>query len=473
MEDFFKNKFNDPDSSTDGWDIPDTAVWERAKQQIVLTNKLGYFTWKSLAIISGITVFLFLSGYLWWQNHEIKTLKIELNQQKEKNEQALKTHDSLEKKYEEEKSRLLTEKEYVGNEKKLITEQMEKLEETVSQQRAVISQLKSKEVVSAVNARSANNTEIVKENKIEILPSEKEETKQSVKVQNLKYLQQKSSLLYLSKIPELNTSTQIKPVKKKKGTFEIGYEYAWTNVKMPANRDFKDLKSTAENSTKNIFNAHTNGINFAFSLNRNLFITTGFRGTSFEMEQNLKTGLFYDESKEYQKTDGTTGNDFELNLNTPYAVQRSTIGVNVPEDKDLKSGDVLVIYLQESQKIRSYQVPLGLQYFFGLQNLQWYLEGGMQWNKTVVSDYQIITKFEDDKSEELFVEKIEYDSQPSFSKQFISTYARVGLNYKLAHNWYARAGYQYQFNFIKNNLKGVSSTELNSTSINLGLNYRF
>ena len=484
LENFIKNKFNELDGQSDGWDVPDADVWGQAVNRMpVATQPAAFYKMPFLKLAAGAVLLLLAGGYMFLLNQKVNTLETALNQQKiiiEKSDEQILNN-------EKETGELIAENKHLKKENNLIKKEKTVLEKTSIEQRRTINFLKNKNEIiqEKKKERSFFKKEIIENEKaaeknLLNLPTDQEEFRNLANrnalapdLLNLKDLVNLTpTTINNLNIPSNIFSKKITPIKKRNKKIEIGYEYNFSKIKIPSVQDFKDIKTIDKNSANNVFNVKFHGLNMAFSPKRNLFIKTGFRKAVFDTHQNIKTGWYYDKDQEYTKPDGTVGNNLALAMNTPYSKQESAINIDVPEDVDIKSGDVLVVHLEEYQTVESYQVPLGLQYFFSENRLQWFLEGGLQWNKMVFSDYKLTAEIEDVKSDQWEVDGIDYFSKPSFSDQFFSAYGGLGINYHLIGNWQIRAAYNCQFNFIKNK-KEFSNSELNSTSINLGLNYRF
>lgn len=474
LEDFLRKKLGEFDDSNDGWDKPDPEVWNSAKAEIPVFGNAKPFALKGLLIGGFCAILFFLGGYIHHLQKENKDLKIALNNQKEQLDDIARTVATLTEKRSKETAEWNSQNEKLERENNKIFKQKDDLENIIQKQEKTIASQKNNIQAKGISKtpgflNAKNNIPLPSETQVvDNLKKEKNPELQNIAVLSLKTFETTPSQFPILKTPIIPISAPKKTFNK----FEIGYEYGIPNIKIQSKRAFDDLKATSEGLTNEVFNGKSHGVYFAFSPKQNLFIKTGIRKASFDIKQTYKTGLFYDKSKEYIKDDGKIGNDFDLNLNTSYSDQRSTIAITVPSDVNLKSDDVLFFTIYENQNIESYQVPLGLQYFIGNQRFSWFMEGGVQWNKLVFSNYQLKTIVEDSKSKEFVVDKIEFDSD-SFSKQFLSVYGGLGFNYQLTTHWQLRTTYLVNYILINKQSTDFSKADLTSRSFNMSLNYRF
>ena len=470
MGDFIRDQFSRFDEMDDGWDRPDASVWEQAQRQIPVAAKPVWMNGMAMMASAAGILLLLAGGYILSLRQEVSELKTALETEQAEAQQANDEVSVLEKKYAEERAALISENEKLQLENSGIAKQKNKEERQLRQQRQTIENIALQKTLKKQSAAPVAETSEPDQNSA-LAELTEPATTAPVSGQNLASLPQKPTLLQAQRVADFNIPTRITPVKARSDRFEIGYEYALLGLKVPLQSDLKAKNTTTADPVNKTIFTHSHGVLFGFSPKQNWFIRTGLRTAQLSMEQYQKSGVFYDKSGEYLKPDGATANDVSLNSRTPYSELESEITLAIPSDANLKTGDWLAFTTYERFRQRYYQVPVGVEYFHGKGRLQWHLQGGVQWNRVVFEDY-LLKAWAESKNWGVPVDKVKVLTKDIPSKQFMSAFAGIGLNYRLTGHWHARAGMTYSYDFI-NNTTGISNSQLIGNAFKLGLNYRF
>ena len=83
LERFFKQQLNDMEPSTDGWDIPNNAIFERARQQFPQHPTSPRRNTLLLGVILGTILLLGTFTYAFLMHQEVQQLALTINQQNE------------------------------------------------------------------------------------------------------------------------------------------------------------------------------------------------------------------------------------------------------------------------------------------------------------------------------------------------------------------------------------------------------
>lgn len=467
MEEFFKNKLNEPNDSNDNWDMPDDAVWGNAKKEFLTPADISSNNRKYFLMALVLLLILGLGAIAYWQNLQLEKVKSVVEVQRETIEKVQKEKTELNQKLEKTVASFNDKSELFEIEKDNLIEGNKNLAKQIRRQEEKVREL----IAEKDNPVLAEKNKLANElnDEPEVLPSKLDEIK-SAPI-DLKLIEPLATLslpamkntqrvyLYIPNSQEINVA------KHHSFDFEIGYEYAQVNMSLSQGDKFNKEKYGYFSENHFDFEA-THGVHLAFSPIKSLFVKTGFRKSKAAFVNKGSQVLKYDKEKEYEKPGGGWGNDIVLETGNPFSGGSNDIGIVVSEGDEIESEESLKIDFEDQFEFDFYQIPFGLEYYIGKKSLQLQLQLGGQWNRMVFSDFKFSASVDDEK--EIIVDKVELNSKEIEAKQFVSTYAGLGLNYRLAKHLHIRTSLNYDFNMGK----GAAYSELKSRTVHVGLIYR-
>ena len=462
---FIKNRLQAVKGTNDSWDKPDDDVWENAKSQFTPLQKdrkrILPFWFYGLCLGVLFLLSLFYNWHLVQLKNQVKEQLEEqseivshlqeqvsegIKKQQVQTEQKVNTIEKLQF----DNARLLREKEQTNEKWKQTQRQYHALLNTYHVLNSERALLRREKMLSIEKSRLAKNENVIeksaRDNKIELthLPSK------------LIFVQPNLEPLYLG-LPKMKTAAIDK--KEQQGKVEIGLHYGLSVLKVPSIIDFnKDKKSLDQ--TNEVY-APMYYLHVAYSLKKNWWFKTGVSHSNYFHANSFQFKTEYDKSKEFEKPDGTLANELPLHTSNGYFSTTQNIEVNIPDDVALETGNWIFGEFEETQRIRAWQVPLGIEYRQRNNKFGWQIGASALLNMMTFSDTELEGKIQSTQNE--FPTKIvnkQYDS--STTKLLLGAQGDIGLHYQLSRKLTLRADVVFQYNpyFLSHNIQ-------------MGLGYQF
>jgi hypothetical protein len=192
-----------------------------------------------------------------------------------------------------------------------------------------------------------------------------------------------------------------------------------------------------------------------------LWIKSGVRYSNYFYKNNFQFKTEYDNSREYEKPDGTLANELSLQISNGYFRTTQNVALDIPDDSELETGDWIFGEFEETQRIKTWQVPLGIEYRQRKNKLGWQMEAAAVLNIIEYSDAEIESNVQS--TQKIFSTEIvnnKYDS--SVTTLLFSAQAGLGLHYQINKNLNLRADVIFQYN-----------PYFTSQNIQMGVGYSF
>ena len=527
LEEFFRNRVNDLDSGGDDWDRPDASVFRKAQEQFPTHPKKRNWDWKIIGIAILAAMALGLLTTVFYLNKKATTLEEQMHIAQTKAQTVDKKLTNLQNKYTNETTELSNQiaalslqKEQIGN--KNITET--KLQHIADLNNTSKSSTSSssfkpdgKKVIADSNISKKETT--TKEKLLEwtnerlqtkstastipsttnkIQTSDKDKTSQPVIAQNNiaqsntnKTTTNKHNKTLATSLPSLvfdafkNTASKITAlttdeyiVKKiitahfsKANRFELGLYATGLNFKTPTNYKFKEQKEIGRKNTNTYNQAFAPSLKIAYRISPNLWINTGFRKTNVNLKQNFSTALFYDKSREYTDGFGKRYNTLSFDETESGSDVASDLNFEIPELTEIDDKELYYVRWNHIRDFSWTQIPIGMSYFQGKANLQWFATGGIGLNSISGSQRFDDINFSYKEKDLPIRDRANPRKENEFKTQFISASAGFGLNYQITKHWQARSSFNLERNLIQKNrvidLGGISQ------NLDVGIAYRW
>ena len=490
LNNFFKNRLNNWSAKDEAWAKPDAAVKANILQQIQTTTKPRSNDKKSLLIIGLFIGLLTVGGTLGivWQQYE--ALKTKQNQQATELADANKTIESL---------RITTTAVTATKLSPIIetTEMTEVNEEsetkasTISKEKATnlefnransktVSGLKNRNKQPQIifNLRNQNkNLSTKSEDKNRIIANLELENKAVATIQktdnhNIRQLNRKSFIVENTNQNNLKNQNPILGndfsliSQAIKSRFQIGYELGILETKTIQETEYEDFTKTSQKDDLNQHLTISNGLRFAYAINEKWWLQIGVRYGQSTWKEDLNFSSIYDKSGEYLQGNGHTGNSFTLKSSGTISETESQISVEITNATDLESGDLIISDLVSKAEISWLQIPLGIEYRFGENRLNYSLQSGINLNQ-IKSKSEITGGHIRSYNSELLINRIEYNDK-NYTKQFLEGYLGIGVHYDITPSFAASANYNLR-------ISPYSSKDLSliNRGLQIGINYSF
>lgn len=485
LEQFFRNRVNELDANEADWDRPDASVFRNAQAEFPKYPIKKERDWKPMIILFLAALLLgALSIGFYFNNKAIKLeQQLHIAQTEIKNiDQQL---NNLSNKHKNE----ITTLKLQNNISNQLKDQNVNFKTTKQANKNSTSKITTpKKPVTASTTSNANSVKTTPSINTKTQATINKNTKQHLdvtqKVTTIKPATSPATTLSKATLPslmfdkfdqtnkkaiknidQLSSVKVLKPRKTKR--FGVGLFFNALNFK--TSTDYKLTKEIEQKTTTTAHQAYAPSIQFAYAITPNLWISTGFRKANINVNQRFSTALYYDKSTEYIDDFGKTYNS--LSINESDSDVPSELSFEIPAATNIEDKE---LYYAQWNHIRDFswtQIPIGINYYQGKKNLQWFAKGGFGWNlisgSETYEDANFIYKDEDlTIKDEGFLKQSE-----QLNTQFMSGHAGLGLNYQLTKNWQVRTSFTLERNFTKN--KKVFNIENTNQHLQAGIAYKW
>ena len=453
LSNFIRNRLQSEKDTNDNWDKPDVSIWKKAKSQFTPPKKdrrkvLPFWFY---SILLGM---LFLVSIL--SNWHL--LKLKNNVKEELEEQIeIVTHlkeevtEGLIKQQIQEQQEAFTIKEIQLSNGKLVLEN-EKIKTEWNKLRQQYQGLLilNKEIEESLRSENVK----IDEKQSFVINGKRIEKNLNVNRIELLRLSANSFLLTNNLEPiKLDLPTiEIAETSKPKKVIEIGLNYGLSILKVPSSIMFNKNKETSKVTNEVL--ASTYHLHLAYSLKKNWWLKTGVRHSNHFYTNNFQFKSEYDKSKEFVTPDGTIANKLPIQTSNGYFRTNQNIEIKIPDNVVLDSGDWVFGEFEEKQRIRTLQIPIGLEYRQRNKRFGWQIEASALFNRMTFSNIELKGKIQSTQSEfpTKIVNKV-HDS--STSKLLFGVQGGVGLHYQINRRFTLRSDVLFQYNpyFLNQNIQ--------------------
>lgn len=473
LEGFFKNRINDFDKSTDGWDLPNESVWRNARNDFPNYPQKKKWNWKLGALIVIVSTLVLEGGYIYYLKNELvktsKGIEIIQGQRGNKNntiaiieKEVFKIESELEKRKLNKQNLIVspTQKNQIPIGFILNQDELNKSINRGSASTQIY--LNSKDELNSFSIGNIETTGLRNDFKIAVAES----TPISfsfIEIENVFPIKK------LDLISEYNVV--IPKLKQKKEKFELEINYNSLNFETPLTYDFEKLekKDFGENESSFPIQFKGGGLHLSYNIRTKLWLSVGLRRTIGGFENIFVDKLIYDKSGEYIDNEGKIINEFKIITQTGFSDSGSSIDFEIPNGTNINDGDLFEAEWNYSQKYKFTNIPVGVNYYMGNDELNCFIKVGLGWNKVSLGKHFVEARLSYDN--EILPIKRNQESEKELSSQFVNGFVGAGLDYKLNPIWNARASFILEKNFIQKS--EVLRSNSTSKVFNIGLSYRF
>jgi hypothetical protein len=472
--DFFKKKLSENPGADDSWTKPDAQRKEEILKQIH-TIKSQHNGWAKTVVL--VLFYLLLPASLIYNVYQFKkTNQLTEKLQETQNEteklqsvsnQSVKDIHKVLLSTEEEIRRLNENNHIIQNELEIKNQKIYFLENQLA--KFIRDQKESESKAHIITSLNIATDEPSALEKINEIPANTGQTEIVDGITFFDIKEKKNSSFILSRPVFTYTAAQLQADRKQ---FELGYTFSRMAVELPVSRGFNSQRLVSETIESNHVYTNSHGIHFGYSPVKNLWIRTGLRTATLEINRNSTLALAYDKTNERIQPGGIVTNELILNTRTSFTEIRSSIDISFNNNLLLSQGDLLEVRLKDYIKLDYLQIPLGLEYHQGLDKLKFIIQSGIQWNQIQFGDYRFFTSLKA-KDRPIPVNRGIVLSKEIPSENYFSMYAGLGLDYNFLKQFHIRSGFKYNYNFINTQTPGISNAGKTAMDYELGMFYRF
>ena len=228
-----------------------------------------------------------------------------------------------------------------------------------------------------------------------------------------------------------------------KSRFEVGLEIGLFSTKVEYLLSYKELpRNLQTHSGSEAHHSVMNGLSFTHRIADNWWLQTGFRYGRSNWSKDIFFESFYDKSQEQLQPDGevlydltllSSGNigDVEINFNT-----------SVNNTFSLDEGEAVASIFSIEKRLDWLQIPLGVVYRLGKQNLNYEIKSGLSLNQITTGNYNYDGLIESSNSRLLINETVYPEKD---SKRFLGIYLGGGLRYYLSENIILQGNFNFRY----------------------------
>ncbi|MFK7936471.1 MAG: hypothetical protein AB8G22_23350 [Saprospiraceae bacterium] len=274
-------------------------------------------------------------------------------------------------------------------------------------------------------------------------------------------------------VPEIRNIPLKKSPKVAPGQrFEAGLKLSFLPYSVPISSNIANVGSIQGNSEDYEGITDISGLKLGIGLRPNLYLQTGIRPANFGLINTSISGIIYDKSSEFTRSNGTVANNIILESRTSFSDVDQSITVEIPAGTELETGDLLLMTLTNFQNVDFLQIPLGISFFQGKKRWQLEYMGGLIYNFVDASNYDIQAEFQANNID-IPVGDIRIINEDNASSHFLTAYLGIGANYRLSNRWHARANLTIEDNSHNFDSKQFFRFNDVGVGLNFSLNYRF
>lgn len=235
---------------------------------------------------------------------------------------------------------------------------------------------------------------------------------------------EKASILPFRKANNIAFSSQ-------KGKFEFGLEFGLFNTNIEYLLSYKELSRGIQIHSGERHHSSINGLSFTRRIADKWWLQTGLRYGRSVSSDDILFEAFYNKTGEQLQADGKVLYDLTLVSSGSIDEIETMINVSVTNASSLDNDDLIVSALLIKNRLDWLQIPLGVVYRLGKQDLNYEIKSGLSLNQITTSNYQVEGLIEGSVSN-LLINEITYPQRNS--TRFLGTYLGLGLRYNLTEN---------------------------------------
>lgn len=241
---------------------------------------------------------------------------------------------------------------------------------------------------------------------------------------NDKTKKEKQSILPFKKTNNIAFSSQ-------KGKFEIGLEFGLFSTNIEYSLSYKEFSKSIQIHGCEQHYSSINGLNFTRRIADKWWLQTGLRYGRSVFSDDILFEAFYDKAGEQLQADGSVLYDLTLVSSGSIDEIETVINVSITNASSLDNNDLIVSALLIKNRLNWLQIPLGVVYRLGKQNLNYEIKGGLSLNQITTRNYYVEGFIEGNVSI-LSINEINYPQKNN--TQFLGTYLGFGVRYDLKKN---------------------------------------
>lgn len=230
-----------------------------------------------------------------------------------------------------------------------------------------------------------------------------------------------------------NDSTKItfQYFSSQKEKFELGLEFGLFSSNIEYLLSYKEFDKGTQRHSGELHHSNMNGLSFTRRITDKYWLQTGLRYGRSVWAKSILFEAFYDKTGEQLQPNGEVLYDLTLVSSGSIDEIETRLNVAVTNASSLDNDDLIVSEFFLKNQLDWLQIPLGVVYRFGKQNLNYEIKSGLSLNQITTSNYYLEGLIEGSVSN-LLIKKITYPQK--HNTRFLGAYLGFGLRYNLKKN---------------------------------------
>lgn len=251
----------------------------------------------------------------------------------------------------------------------------------------------------------------------------------------------------------------IMPFTKSRSKLKLGYDFAIKQVDLSTEKSFEQQRLASDGLQIKSALAYSHGLYMAYSPKPRWWIRSGISRSNLSLQYQSRLGIGYNTDGEFNRPDASKGNVLLLHTETSFTEIESQIEIINPRGRELQTGDLIELSIQEELDLNVISLPLGLEYETGYGQFNWLAQLGMMWNRIDYTRYNIQVEGVANIGG-IPIYKSDVNAANIPSSDYISLYGGIGLEYRIFSNWFVQPTLLGHYNF---------SEQLSATKTSIGL----
>ncbi|MCH2046023.1 MAG: hypothetical protein MK212_18050, partial [Saprospiraceae bacterium] len=279
---------------------------------------------------------------------------------------------------------------------------------------------------------------------------------------------------------------------KKRDRFDVGYDYLFQVSKfidqgaLTFSSQFSATVSMDNSGTNkapeipdysnNRLSTHAHGLTLGYSPARNLWIRSGLRFATFNINSSYQELLSYSEDQTFvNSSNGESYNNVSLTVPTPFSMTEKELEYGVSTNNPPNTGALFSYQNWSKETVDSWQIPVGFEYNINLgkRKTALYVQAGTLLNVLNIRRSTAQSMLSDADQNMLAITRETVRDQQINNRISLDTYGELGIQQTIFKGLYLRAACNYSYNVFRENESIYYPLSKHAISLRVGLGYRF
>ncbi|MEM9984283.1 MAG: hypothetical protein AAF804_04245 [Bacteroidota bacterium] len=253
----------------------------------------------------------------------------------------------------------------------------------------------------------------------------------------------------------------------------LGIHYGQTRLNLPADFKARELRTLSGEARFQPWQANEVGLNLEWAFQRNWLLQSGVSIRRSLLSAHGSLTAAYNSARERLDPEGNLIADLSFFLSSPFDRYVGVASLTFDPNPNLTTGQLLEVTHTSQQSLTWIQLPLGAAYQFGQGRAYGLLEMGLTLNQLLLGPATGDLSIVSGDQEVITLENTKFFTEGK-QRFFLGGYGGLSFGYAINQKWHLRARGQYSYQFLswwKETSERVSP--LGASTISLGIQHRF